>query len=255
MKSNFVALAIVLAGIPALAWGQAPCGCSPRSASVIRQASHEVWSDYQPVGGPVQHGGCGCAEAVSCCRPARCQPLLCIIPNTVRKIGRTLDCLLPCGPRSGHGCGISCIGAGSGCMGISCCRGVGHHPSCTSPVMGDPFRDDEALPAPAPSPPKPMTEDTRRQPTRQIERAPRQLASAPAAAGKQSPQARPATKSVTRARVPNSRVNQANLVAPVTVKQPVSVLKRTSATSEDEELQPVASNPRRPAAAPRNPLR
>src|SRR5687767_14875102 len=105
MKSQFVALAIIFAGLPALAWGQAPCGCTSRVGSSVRPASYGAWADYQPAG---HYDAVGCTSCVSrapaCCDPC-CRPLLCIIPNTVRKIGCVLDRLLPCGPRS---CGVSC---------------------------------------------------------------------------------------------------------------------------------------------------
>ena len=68
MKSQFVALAIVLAGLPALAWGEAPCGCNSRHTGGIRPAAYEAWSDYQPAG---YHGGGGCGSCGSCTSCAR----------------------------------------------------------------------------------------------------------------------------------------------------------------------------------------
>ena len=245
MKSHFVALAIVFAGLPALAWGQAPCGCSPRSGSVVRPAAYGAWAEYQPAG-HYDGGGCNscgsCAPA--CCDPC-CRPLLCIIPNTIRKIGRTLDCLLPCGPRSGHGCGITCIGAGSGCSSISCSGGC---PSCSSPAMGNPFQDDEPLPMP--KPPKPQVQETRRQPSM---KATRQIAVTSTADGRMT-NTRAATKSVlTRTAKPAEvDVSRANHVAPA-AKKSSFVVKRTSATVPVSESTTQSARPS--AAIPHNPLR
>ena len=228
MKSQFLALAIVLAGLPALAWGQASCGCSPRSASVIRPASYGAWAEYQPAG----HSD-GCCTS-SCCDPC-CRPLICIIPDTVRKIGRTLDCLRPCGPRSGHGCGISCIGAGSGCA--SCTSSC---PSCTGGVpVSDPFQDD----LPAPMPPKPSPQETRYQKSIM---APRPVASAPASS--RSVLTRNTQHSVSEGGLRVSdEVSQAHHVAPVVVKKPVAAVKRTSAQS--------SAGARSASSIPHNPLR
>jgi hypothetical protein len=224
MKSHFLAFAIVLAGLPALAWGQAPCGCSPRSASVIRPAAYGAWADYQPAG-YADCGGCGGCSA--CCDPC-CRPLLCIIPNTVRKIGRTLDCLLPCGPRSGHGCGISCIGAGSGCA--SCTSGC---PSCTGGVpVGNPFQDDELAP---PLPPKPAPQETRYQ---KSVMAPRSVAVAPRAASKSV-----LTRNTQRV---SHDVSQTNHLLPVVI-EPDPAVKRTSNSS--------AATASRSSSIPHNPLR
>src|SRR5689334_379924 len=162
MKSQFVVLAIVLAGLPALAWGQS-CGCTSQVSTrvgSVRPASYGAWADYQP---HVYRGndGCGCTSCVShvpscgscapaCCRPCCGHQLLCIIPNTVKKIGCALDCLIPHGP-------ICC---NSGCGSMGCTSGC---PSCTSPAsMGNPFLDDEVAP---PMPPKPAPQESRRQPT------------------------------------------------------------------------------------------
>lgn len=244
MKSQFVALAFVLAGLPALAWGQAPCGCSPRSGSVIRPAAYGAWADYQPAG---HQDGCGCSSCTSCapacCDPC-CRPLLCIIPNTIRKIGRTLDCLLPCGPRSGHGCGITCIGAGSGCSSISCSGGC---PSCSSPAMGNPFQDDE----PMPMPPKPAAQETRRQPSM---KSTRQVAVTPTSDGRMT-NTRAATKSVlTRKTKPAEEVvSRANHAAPVAKKSSFTV-KRTSAEAPIDETSTTQSA-RRSTGIPHNPLR
>ena len=121
MKNGFIALvAIVLA--PTLAHAQKPCECSPRSATVIRP--------YFPVeyAGP---GGCrvGREQLGAYAQNSTAGG----VPFTVRNMIRTLDCLFPCGPRSGHGCGIACIGAGSGCLGRYCNRDIIYCPYCGAP--------------------------------------------------------------------------------------------------------------------------
>lgn len=227
MKSQFVALAIVLAALPALAWGQAPCGCG--SKGPVRHASYGAWSDYQPAG--YHDGGCnGCGScAPACCTPC-CRPLLCIIPNTVRKIGHVLDCILPCGPRSCNSCGVGCSG---GC------------PSCGSPAM-DPFIDDQPMPA------RPTIQETRRQPT---QRTQREYAAAPSTSSKVA-STRPATKSVlTRApQMDDEDVSRAGLTV-TAAKKPASSVKRTSATSPISESNSSQSSRRSATAIPHNPLR
>jgi hypothetical protein len=237
MKSQFLAFTVVLAGLPALVWGQAPCGCSPRSGSVIRPAAYGAWADYETGG---YHDGGGCASA--CCDPC-CRPLLCIIPNTIRKIGRTLDCLLPCGPRSGHGCGITCIGAGSGCASVSCSGGC---PSCSGSVPGHEYMNEESLPMP----PKPPVQETRRQ---TVTRALREHA-AIHSPGKGTVSSRPATKSILT-RAPQEAEEEVDLAehrAPV-AKKPASVIKRTSATFPVSDS--TTQSARRPSDHPHNPLR
>ena len=225
MKSQFVALAIVLAAMPALAWGQGSCGCTSRVSMGSRPASYGAWADYQPAG---QGCGCGSSCAPACCDPC-CRPLLCIIPNTVKKIGCVLDCIIPRGPICCNtGCGVSCS---SGC------------PSCSSGVS-DPFIDDH------PMPPKPSIQETRRQPTI---RAPREYAAAPSSSNKVA--SRPATKSVlTRnlqpAEQPVSRANHTDAPA----RKPASMVKRTSA-AEPIGIESESQSARRQVASPHNPLR
>jgi hypothetical protein len=238
MKSQFVALAIVLGALPALAWGQGSCGCTSRVPMRSVPASYGAWADYQPAG---HHDGCGCNSctscAPSCCSPCCGRQLLCIIPNTVKKIGCALDCLVPRGP-------ICCTtGCRVGCTTPSCTGGC---PSCSS--AADPFVDD----LPMPPMPKP-THETRRQPTR----APRDYATAPTAHSKVAA-SRPATKSVLTRNVPApvvvdeiSRTNHTDSA----MRKLSPVIKRTSATaaiSDDSDLQPVR---RSAAAIPHNPLR
>lgn len=236
MKSQFVALAIVLGALPALAWGQGSCGCTSRVPMRSMPASYGAWADYQSGGSP----SCGCnscTSAPSCCSPCCGRQLLCIIPNTVKKIGCALDCLVPRGP-------ICCnTGCRVGCTTPSCTGGC---PSCSS--AADPFIDD----MPAPPMPKP-THETRRQPTR----APRDYAAAPTVRSKVAT-SRPATKSVLTRTIPApvvveeiSRANHTDTA----VRKPSPVIKRTSATTavnDDRTAEPARSAG---SAIPHNPLR
>ena len=235
MKSQFVALAIVLAGLPALAWGQASCGCTSRAGSSgFRPASYGAWADYQPPG--QYHGGCNsCSScAPACCDPC-CRPLLCIIPNTVQKIGCVLDHLMPCR----RSCGVSCTS-------VSCSGGC---PSCSSPAMGNPFQDDEPLPMPMP--PKPAAQETRRQPSM---KSTRQVAVTPTSEGRMTNK-RAATKSVlTRKTQPAEEVvSRANHAAPAAKKSSFTV-KRTSADAPIDETG-TTQTARRSTGIPHNPLR
>ena len=100
-----------------------------------------------------------------------------------------------------------------------------------------------------------MPQETRRQPNR-YQAPQRQVAAAPEMEHKVQPRTRPAQKTASRmSKSASGEVSQANLIAPVT-KKPVSVLKRTSATSEDEEeTLTVTTSARRKADLPHNPLR
>jgi len=116
--------------------------------------------------------------------------------------------------------------------------------------MGNPFQDDEVTP---PMPPKPAPQESRRQPT---VRAPREYAAAPSTDGRTA-STRASSKSVlTRAsqsaEEPVSRANHSDSMA----KQPVSVVKRTSATVtlSDATTQP-SSRRSTDSDIPRNPLR
>ena len=218
MKSQFVALAIILAGLPALAFGQS-CSCGVPSGRVYRPAGYSAWSDYQPAG---DSGGCGgCSR---CCDPC-CRPLLCIIPNTVKKIGCALDCLRPCGPRS---CGMSCT------SNVGCAAPITYSPSCSSCTSGvpamDPFQDDHLVP---PTPPKPTTHETRYQ---KSVMAPRPLASKPAS--------KAATKSIMTRSVKISDADEGEFVSQAQHEAPV---RRASAD--------VPVTARQSSSIPHNPLR
>jgi len=114
MKNQWTVLAVVLALGPSLASGQAPCKPGPRSPTVIRPYFPVEYAYYQ---------GDGCLPRKRTAGG---------VPVTVRNMIRTLDCLIPCGPRSGHGCGITCIGAGSGCLPGYSHRDIMYCPTCGS---------------------------------------------------------------------------------------------------------------------------
>ena len=125
MKSlQFLLLAAFLLA-PSLVRAQAPCQCSPRSATIVRPYFPVEYPDYprcrNGIGRQQQRG----AYAVNSTAGG--------VPLTVRNMIRMLDCLIPCGPRSGHGCGIACIGAGSGCLGRYCNRDITYCPFCGAP--------------------------------------------------------------------------------------------------------------------------
>jgi hypothetical protein len=241
----------VLSMIPAWAQAEVSCdSCTARAPSVIRPASTDLWAGYE-------HPDCGgCGHCRRCCDPC-CTPLLCVVPNTLRRIGRALDCLLPCGPHSGHGCGISCIGAGSGCMHGACGRpGIFHPNKCCDmgcgevapPMYRGPLSDEQLLP------PEPMRE-TRR-------------ATAPAAYSRQH------ERQLTESAVPlkglrasdsgtmsgvaqpiGNGVSTADHVAPVINRKPISVLKRISYEEEIETTPVQTAWPKAMTVVPHNPLR
>lgn len=250
MKARMTLIAAALVCLSAPANAQMPCSCATaaRSHSVIRPASAELWEDYG------KHPDCGgCGTCRRCCDPC-CTPLVCVIPNTLRKIGRTLDCLLPCGPRSGHGCGLSCIGAGSGCMpgycgrpGILCfnkCADCGGGEMVRGEVLTQPLREQPAHVPPQPPP----AQESRRMPSQVHSRTAR---ATPPPATEEHAQEQEASRPV------GSGVNHADHMAPVR-KQPSSVLKRTSYEEEVEEEEPPPAPirwPRNMSVIPHNPLR
>ncbi len=122
MRSKLIALATAIFLVPTLVLAQKPCPCSPRSATIIRpyfpveySADGNCRAGRQQLGAYAQNSTAGG------------------VPLTVRNFVRTLDCLVPCGPRSGHGCGITCYGAGSGCLGKHCNRDIIYCPECGAP--------------------------------------------------------------------------------------------------------------------------
>lgn len=156
-----------------------------RSPSVIRQTGYHhagLWAGYGYTGGASCDCSPGCASP---CAPAGCGGEIChgydncctCFPGLVcclKKLGRTLDCLLPC-HAFGSGCGACCRPhwfAGRRCGG--CSRGctTSCAPGCSapcstcdgpvgSPAAANPFQDDpEAPPVPMPD----TNKDARRHP-------------------------------------------------------------------------------------------
>lgn len=249
MKARMLLAAVLLSALPALANAQVGCSnCSHgRSPSVVRPASAELWAGYET------HDCGGCGSCRRCCDPC-CTPLLCVVPNTLRRVGRALDCLLPCGPRSGHGCGISCIGAGSGCMG-GCGRPGIFSPSCCDMGCGEiapPMYRGPAHGEPLPQAPQPMQE-TRRAPAHSsyAQAQARQITAGTVALRQP---ARPAASAV---RPIGSGVSRADHVAPVVNKsrQPVSVLKRINYEEEIDSRPAKTPWPKAMDTIPHNPLR
>ena len=245
--------AVALVTVPALTQAQVSCNdcAAGRSASVVRPASAELWSGYE-------HPDCGgCGICRRCCDPC-CTPLLCVVPNTLRRIGRTLDCLLPCGPRSGHGCGLGCIGAGSGCMPGACCRpGIFHLNKCCDfgcgevapPMYRGPMGGDQPA---APEPPR----ETRRAPAASPYARMQERQLTAAAVALKGPSLSGSSRLSSGVAQPiGSGVSTAEHVAPVVNKKPASVLKRIS-YEEETETAPAQTNwPRAMDVIPHNPLR
>src|ERR1043165_8323046 len=103
MKYQTLALLAGLLLVPLTTFGQAPCKCSPRSPTVIRPYFPVDYSAYQAdrCRGIGRDHQLGCYAQNSTAGG---------VPLTIRNVIRTLDVLIPCGPRSGHGCGLYCIG-------------------------------------------------------------------------------------------------------------------------------------------------
>jgi hypothetical protein len=175
-----------LAIISAAAAAQDYSGSIARSgSSVLRPAATVAWRNYVAV----PDGTCGHpmsvqADCYDVCKP--CGPLhpVCFL----HRVGRMLDCLLPCNLccRNGGGCGLfhgchlggrhwghcsMCCGGGggdfacgrpSGCCANPCgsafadvpCTSGGHCYGCTStvPMLSDPFIDDPLPPKPTAAP-------------------------------------------------------------------------------------------------------
>jgi hypothetical protein len=125
MKSGLIAIALACCLAPSLAWGQAPCKCSPRSATIIRPYFPIEYPEYEPpchgIGRQQQRW------------PYTVNSTAGGVPISFRNAIRRLDCLIPAGPRSGHGAGITCFGAGSGCI-----KGAAHRDMIYCPYCGAP---------------------------------------------------------------------------------------------------------------------
>ena len=163
----------------------APANRQRDTSSVLRPAETVAWRNYVTV----PDGPCGCPMSVEAdCYNERCRSC-----NPIRflgRVGRMLDCLVPCnlccgtggcglihGCKPGHCsicCGVACNGCdgcgnrgSSGCQSGCCpnpcgsafsaipsCTSGGHCHGCSSalPVLNDPFIDDPPLPRPTSEP-------------------------------------------------------------------------------------------------------
>lgn len=190
---SFVASLVIAAASVAPAAAQ--YSGSPRSAtatrSVLKQPDHVEWADYH-VGTVAGPGISGCPEAHVTCSTGVCygydncccRPLLC----TIKRIGRMLDCLLPCNKCCNGGCLFSGRCCGPHLFHRGCCGGYDGcgidagcaAPSCSSPIgypggypgATDPFIDDPLPPRPTPEPAR----DVRYRPTPALSPAPSPLA-------------------------------------------------------------------------------
>ena len=153
MRLSAAVLAILGLTIPAMAFGQygARYG-APRSSSVVRPAG--LWDNYMTV----PDGHCGCPMPVECDNYANCCHGCNLNPCCwLKRVGRMLDCLLPCNMCCGGGLLGRCGGCGHGGCSYSGYSLHGHGtgcPTCTSaaPALGNPFEDDPAPPTPTPDP-------------------------------------------------------------------------------------------------------
>src|SRR5436190_24211644 len=109
---SLAASIVMLALVPAVALAQAPCAAKPPTKLIRPYFPVQYADPYCYPGGRPQHGAYTQNSTAGG------------VPFTLRNVIRTLDALIPCGPRSGHGCGITCIGAGSGCLGVHCNRDI-----------------------------------------------------------------------------------------------------------------------------------
>jgi len=167
--SLIVSLVLVaLAAIPAAAQYSGGAG-RPAAAtrSVLKQADQVEWADYHvnTVAGP---GISGCPDAHVTCSTGVCHGYdnCCCRPHLLcclKKIGRMLDCLLPCNKCCPGGCMFGGCGCGphlfhrGGCGGCGGCNIGCSTPSCSSPIgypASDPFIDDPVPPRPMPEPAK-----------------------------------------------------------------------------------------------------
>lgn len=252
MNARMLVAAMVLVSLPALSHAQTSCSscASARSHSVIRPASAELWAGYEQV----DCGGCGMCRR--CCDPC-CTPLLCVVPNTLRRVGRALDCLLPCGPRSGHGCGISCIGAGSGCMPGCCGRPGIFHPKCCDMGCGEvaPPMYRGPIGGELPTPPEPAKETRRPTGNSPFARMQSRHVPSDAVALKSSPRSAAPREEDREAPLVGNGVSTAEHVAPIVNKKPASVLKRISYEEDVPSASARTNWPKNMDVIPHNPLR
>lgn len=231
-----------------------------------RPAHDLLWADYNEA--PCGSGCGGCRTGNQGCLP----PLRCVIPATARLIGRTFDFLIPCGPRSGHGCGVSCIGAGSGCSkcGLGGCgpmlprwrnichkQGVGGCSTCgggggyvDGEMIGEPtYQETLPSPGPVPTPAGNVEPEPAAPKTSSYKVVPKTLPSRPTTVAAKRPSYASTAK-------PAAKVANASHVTVASTRRESSVLKAT-AIEEDMEAAPVArpSTSSKGYGVPKNPLR
>jgi hypothetical protein len=183
MRFGALVFVSVLAAMPAVASAQYSGLRSPSDmavgSSVLRSAAYGRNTVIVP-DGPCGHGMPVYADDYSnCCRPCGLRPI-CFL----KRVGRMLDCLLPCNKCCGGGCAIGdCHGAGwfrphcpkncgycgGGHLGLG--YAGGGCPTCTSgvPEFGDPFLDDPVPPMPMPDS---LPQPSRAEPGTDVRRAP-----------------------------------------------------------------------------------
>jgi hypothetical protein len=162
MRYRALLVAVVLAALPVVASAQYGPGV-PRSPSIVRQAG--AWDNYMYV----PDGHCGCAMPVRCNNYANCCHTCGIHPVCwLKRMGRMLDCLLPCNL---CGCGGGPFGCHCGSCGSCSSYGGAEYspgcPTCGAPGLTDPFQDDPPAASPAPPTPEPA-HDVRMQPKRKL---------------------------------------------------------------------------------------
>lgn len=267
-KLPWIALLLVL--LPSIVSAQCTSCGGGKSVIHARPANDLLWSDYDA---PCGSRCGGCRTGNQGCLP----PLRCVIPATARVIGRTFDFLIPCGPRSGHGCGLSCIGAGSGCSscGLGGCgpmlprwrnicykQGLGGCSTCggdggyvDGEMIGEPtyhHPQHEVLPSPGPVPTPAAPSEAREPaaPTTSYRVVPKTLPSRPMTA---APAKRPANFASTAK--PINKVANAGHVTTGTVRRESSVLKATAIEEEEVVVEAPRVTSSKGYGIPKNPLR
>jgi hypothetical protein len=212
--------------------------------SVIRPAGYG-WRNTVTV----PDGACGCAMPVRAdcydvCRPCGLRPL-CFL----KRVARTLDCLLPCnlchgrGYRTGplHGCVLGGrFGSGADCCGGCCANpagscfadvGCGSGPSCGCesgspvPALSDPFQDDPLPPRPQPA--REVRRTPTSAPTRSVMMPPQRTASHAPPRQTTAPQ-RPAMHSAPRPAAMPQRTAVHAAPRPATLPRPAAPPSATS---------------------------
>ena len=262
---TLLSIASMLA-LVSLASAQEYAGRTTRApSSVLRPANTVAWRNHAVVpDGPCGHPMTVQTDCYDVCRP--CGPLrpFCFL----HRVGRMLDCLIPCnlcckqgcGGCGSHGCVLggrklghckvccgapSCGGCASACVHPcgsafeSCCTPAGttggHCYGCSSalPGLSDPFQDD-------PMPPKPTPEsatEVRRVPVKPARPVAAPSRPSTAATQKASPYKIVAGPATTPARQVNRPAAASNTAAKKSTSQ--SVLRRASAEQSTREPAPL----------------